>query len=86
MSLYTKGLNAGHCSVGRITSTLGFSLGTKKASAFGVLAVSSSSQKKWDLEKTIETFTFRLQIEIIRLTNQNQNQIQISLDKKHPHL
>lgn len=36
----------GHCSIGRITRALGFSLGTKRASAFGVLGVSSSSLKK----------------------------------------
>nr|GLL29095.1 hypothetical protein Ccrd_025604 [Ipomoea trifida] len=35
----------GHCSNGRIIRALGFSLGTKKASAFGVLVVSSSSKE-----------------------------------------
>lgn len=35
----------GHCSRGRITKALGFSLGIKRASAFGVLVVSSSSLK-----------------------------------------
>lgn len=33
----------GHCSIGRITRALGFSLGIKRASALGVLGVSSSS-------------------------------------------
>lgn len=44
-----------HCSSGRITRALGFSLGTKRASAFGVLGVSSSSLKNgtW-LEKMIK--------------------------------
>ena len=46
-----------HCSSGRITRALGFSLGTNRASAFGVLAVSSSSLKKgtwedWKIEGT----------------------------------
>lgn len=36
----------GDCSMGRMTSALGFSLGMKRASAFGVLGVSSSSLKK----------------------------------------
>lgn len=35
----------GHCSIGRITRALGFSLGTKRASALGVLGVSSSLLK-----------------------------------------
>jgi hypothetical protein len=34
-----------NCSVGRITRLLGFSLGMKKASAFGVTEDSSSSAK-----------------------------------------
>jgi len=35
----------GHCSIGRITSDLGFSLGMKRASALGVAAAVSSSLK-----------------------------------------
>jgi len=38
-------LREGHCSIGRITRFLGFSLGMKKASAFSVAGDSSSSLK-----------------------------------------
>jgi hypothetical protein len=44
----------GHCSAGRMTSDLGFSLGIKRASAFGVLGSSSSLKNGTCIQEAIK--------------------------------
>jgi len=43
----------GHCSMGQMINALGFSLGMKRASAFGVVGVSSSSLKNGTYKRTV---------------------------------
>lgn len=53
----TDGLSApfleGHCSIGRIISDLGFSLGMNNASAFGVVGTTSLSLKNGTLSLSL---------------------------------
>lgn len=55
LAIALKGL----CSVGRMTRALGFSLGIKRASAFGVLGVSSSSLKNGICTQTSNSVRIR---------------------------